>query len=54
MTELKKSSRAYLENKRSTFVQTGLVISGGFCSLAFEWTSKVEKAATVPISFVLQ
>ncbi len=45
--ELKKSPKADLENKRSTFVQIGLVISLGLCLLAFEWTSKVEKAASL-------
>ncbi len=45
--ELKKSPKADLENKRNTFVQIGLVISLGLCLLAFEWTSKVEKAASL-------
>lgn len=45
--ELKKSPKADLENKRSTFVQIGLVISLGLCLLAFEWTNKVEKAASL-------
>lgn len=45
--ELKKSQKADLENKRSTFVQIGLVISLGLCLLAFEWTNKVEKAASL-------
>jgi protein TonB len=45
--ELKKSPKADLENKRSTFVQIGLVISLGLCLVAFEWTNKVEKAASL-------
>lgn len=45
--ELKKSPKADLENKRSTFVQIGLVISLGLCLLAFKWTSRVEKAASL-------
>ena len=45
--ELKKSQKADLENKRSTFVQIGLVISLGLCLLAFEWTNKVGKAASL-------
>jgi len=45
--ELKKSPKADLENKRSTFVQVGLVISLGLCLLAFNWTNRVEKAASL-------
>ncbi|MGD9556142.1 MAG: energy transducer TonB [Mangrovibacterium sp.] len=45
--ELKKSPKADLESKRSTFVQIGLVISLGLCLLAFKWTSRVEKAASL-------
>jgi protein TonB len=45
--ELKKSQKADLENKRSTFVQIGLVISLGLCLLAFEWTTQVKQAASL-------
>lgn len=45
--ELKKSPKADLENKRSMFVQIGLVIALGLCLLAFEWTTKAGRAASL-------
>lgn len=45
--ELKKSPKADLENKRNIFVQIGLVISLGVTLLAFEWTTRVEQAASL-------
>lgn len=45
--ELKKSPKADLENKRNIFIQVGLVISLGLTLLAFEWTSKVDQAASL-------
>ncbi|WP_423130360.1 energy transducer TonB [Gaoshiqia sp. Z1-71] len=45
--ELKKSPKADLESKRNIFVQVGLVISLGLTLLAFEWTSKVDQAASL-------
>ncbi|MEL7586740.1 MAG: energy transducer TonB [Prolixibacteraceae bacterium] len=45
--ELKKSPKADLESKRGTFVQIGLVISLGLCLLAFEWSTKAGKAASL-------
>ena len=45
--ELKKSQKADLENKRNIFIQVGLVISLGLTLLAFEWTSKVDQAASL-------
>lgn len=45
--ELKKSPKADLENKRNIFVQIGLVISLGLTLLAFEWTTRVEQAASL-------
>ncbi|MDX9883908.1 MAG: energy transducer TonB [Prolixibacteraceae bacterium] len=45
--ELKKSPKADLENKRNIFVQLGLVIALGITLFAFEWTTKVEQAASL-------
>ncbi|WP_163716270.1 energy transducer TonB [Mangrovibacterium lignilyticum] len=45
--ELKKSPKADLESKRNIFVQIGLVISLGITLLAFEWTTRVEQAASL-------
>ncbi|MDD4190678.1 MAG: TonB family protein [Mangrovibacterium sp.] len=45
--ELKKSPKADLENKRNMFVQIGLAVSLGLCLLAFEWTTKAERAASL-------
>ncbi|MHA7112209.1 energy transducer TonB [Sunxiuqinia elliptica] len=45
--ELKKSPKADLESKRNIFVQIGLVVALGLCLLAFEWTTKVEQAASL-------
>lgn len=42
--ELKKSKRANLEGKRNLFFLLGLVIALGITLLAFEWTSKPNKA----------
>lgn len=41
--ELKKSPKADLENKKSIFVQIGLVLSLAICLYGFESTSKVEQ-----------
>lgn len=41
--ELKKSPKADLENKKSIFVQIGLVVSLAICLYGFEATSKVEQ-----------
>ncbi|KOH45052.1 energy transducer TonB [Sunxiuqinia dokdonensis] len=45
--EPKKSPKADLENKRNIFVQIGFVVALGLCLLAFEWTSKVDQAASL-------
>ena len=45
--EPKKSPKADLESKRNIFVQLGLVVALGLCLLAFEWTSKVDQAASL-------
>ena len=37
--ELKKNEKANLENKKSIFLQVGIIIALLFCLLAFEWTS---------------
>lgn len=42
--ELKKSPKADLENKKTTFWLLGLVIALGVTLLAFEWTTKPTKA----------
>lgn len=42
--ELKKSTKADLENKRNLFLWIGLVVALGITLLAFEWTSKQSKA----------
>ena len=41
--ELKKSPKADLENKRSIFVQIGLVVSLAICLYGFEATDKVDQ-----------
>ncbi len=41
--DLKKSTKADLENKRNLFLMLGLVIALGVTLLAFEWTSKPAK-----------
>lgn len=41
--ELKKSTKADLENKRNVFLMLGLVIALGVTLLAFEWTSRPTK-----------
>lgn len=45
--ELKKSPKADLENKSGIFIQIGLVVALGVTLVAFNWTSKVEKAASL-------
>nr|MBD3623195.1 TonB family protein [Sunxiuqinia sp.] len=45
--EPKKSPKADLESKRNIFVQIGFVVALGLCLLAFEWTSKVDQAASL-------
>lgn len=42
--ELKKSTKADLEDKRNLFLWIGLVVALGITLLAFEWTSKPSKA----------
>lgn len=42
--DLKKSTKADLENKKNVFFMLGLVIALGVTLLAFEWTSKPAKA----------
>ena len=42
--DLKKSTKADLENKRNVFLMLGLVVALGVTLLAFEWTSKPAKA----------
>jgi len=43
--ELKKSTKADLENKRNTFLLLGLVLALGITLLAFEWTTKPKKVS---------
>ena len=45
--ELKKTSKADLETKKTTFVWLGLVIALGISLLAFEWTTHVKQAASL-------
>uniref|UniRef100_UPI0032176311 energy transducer TonB n=1 Tax=uncultured Draconibacterium sp. TaxID=1573823 RepID=UPI0032176311 len=45
--EVKKTPKADLEGKRSTFLLIGLVIALGTILLAFEWTSKPAKAESL-------
>ena len=45
--EIKKSSKANLENKKLLFVEIGLVISLAITLFAFEWTSKETSVATL-------
>ncbi len=42
--ELKKSPKADLENKKNVYFMLGLVVSLGIVLLAFEWTTKPQKA----------
>jgi protein TonB len=42
--ELKKSSKADLENKKNVYFMIGLVIALGLMLLAFEWTTRPSKA----------
>lgn len=44
--ELKKSPKADLENKRSIFIQIGLVVTLAICLYGFESTTKVKKIDT--------
>jgi protein TonB len=47
----KKSSAADLENKKSIFIQIGLVVSLSLTLIAFEWTSKdVQKLSGLSVS----
>jgi len=39
---MKKSKKANLENKRSIFLQIGLVVTLAIVLLAFEWTSRID------------
>jgi periplasmic protein TonB len=45
--ELKKSSKADLENKKNVFLMLGLVVALGVVLLAFEWTSKASSASSL-------
>ncbi len=45
--ETKKTKRADLENKRSMFLQIGLVVSLGLVLLAFEWGNRVKQAVSL-------
>ncbi len=45
--ELKKSSKADLENKRNIFVQLGLVVSLAICLYSFESTSQVNQTGSL-------
>jgi len=45
--ELKKSPKADLENKKSLFIEIGLVISLALCLLAFKWTTKITEASSL-------
>lgn len=42
--DLKKTTKADLENKKNVFFMIGLVVALGVTLLAFEWTSKPSKA----------
>ena len=46
----KKYDKAKLENKRSIFLQTGLIITLGLILAAFEWTSKPNHANDFKLS----
>ncbi len=43
--EVKKTSKADLENKRNTFLLLGLVVALGIALVAFEWNTKPTKAS---------
>jgi len=45
--EVKKSKKADLESKRNTFLLFGLVVALGVTLVAFEWTTKPSKAASL-------
>jgi len=45
--ELKKSPKVDLENKKSLFIEIGLVISLALCLLAFKWTTKIKEASSL-------
>ena len=45
--ELKKTPKADLENKKTTFVWLGLVFALGISLLAFEWTTHATQAASL-------
>ena len=45
--ELKKSTKADLENKRNTLLLVGLVLALGVTLLAFEWTTKPSKVESL-------
>jgi len=45
--ELKKSPKADLENKKSLFIEIGLVISLALCLLAFKWTTKISETSSL-------
>jgi len=47
--ELKKSDKANLEKKRFAFFQIGLIVSGAFCLVAFEYSSLHQENTTVQI-----
>ncbi len=45
--ELKKSPKADLENKRSTFLLIGLVVALGMVLISFEWKTKPNQSASL-------
>ena len=45
--ELKKSPKADLENKKSLFIEIGLVISLALCLLAFKWTTAIKETSSL-------
>jgi protein TonB len=45
--DLKKSTKADLESKKNVFFMVGLVVALGVTLLAFEWTSKPDKAGSL-------
>ena len=48
--ETKKTSRADLENKKSIFLQAGLIVALSFALLAFEWESPVSNTISLSSS----
>lgn len=48
--EIKKSAKADLENKRSTYVLLGLVLALSFMYICFEWTETEVKKVEIAVS----